>query len=89
MRRAWQHSRLHFIFKNHYSVVRCWTLEGIMDGLVYVLELLIAIVALFALLRLFSISNDLRAIREHICSGRGSADSAASAAKSGSGPQGI
>ena len=60
-----------------------------MDGLVYVLELLIAIVALFALLRLFSISNDVKAIREHICSSRESADSAASAAKSGSGPLGV
>jgi len=29
--------------------------------------LLIGIVALFALLRLFSISNDVKAIREHIC----------------------
>lgn len=38
-----------------------------MDGLVDVLALLIGIVALFALLRLFSISNDVKAIREHIC----------------------
>jgi hypothetical protein len=38
-----------------------------MDGLVDILALLIGIVALFALLRLFSISNDVKAIREHIC----------------------
>jgi uncharacterized protein involved in outer membrane biogenesis len=57
-----------------------------MEELVYVLALLISIVALFALLRLFSISNDLKAIREHICSDK--ADGLASAAKSGTGPQG-
>lgn len=38
-----------------------------MDVLVDLLGLLIGIVALFALLRLFSISNDVKAIREHIC----------------------
>ena len=58
-----------------------------MEELVYVLALLISIVALFALLRLFSISNDLKAIREHICSVRTGADGVASAAKSGTGPQ--
>jgi uncharacterized protein involved in outer membrane biogenesis len=61
-------------------------LEGIMDELVYVLALLISVVALFALLRLFSISNDLKAIREHICSARVDGDGPAWAAKSG--PQG-
>jgi uncharacterized protein involved in outer membrane biogenesis len=59
-----------------------------MEELVYVLALLISVVALFALLRLFSISNDLKAIREHICSGRTDADGLASSAKSGTGPQG-
>lgn len=59
-----------------------------MEGLVYVLALLISIVALFALLRLFSISNDVKAIREHICSGKTDAGGMASAAKSGTGPQG-
>jgi uncharacterized protein involved in outer membrane biogenesis len=58
-----------------------------MEELVYVLALLISVVALFALLRLFSISNDLKAIREHICSGRTDAG-LASSAKSGTGPQG-
>jgi hypothetical protein len=57
-----------------------------MEELVYVLAFLISVVALFALLRLFSISNDLKAIREHICSGK--TDGMASAAKSGTGPQG-
>lgn len=57
-----------------------------MEELVYVLALLISIVALFALLRLFSISNDVKAIREHICSAKTDADSLASAAKSGTGP---
>ncbi|HEY2392839.1 MAG TPA: hypothetical protein VGK22_16810 [Candidatus Angelobacter sp.] len=38
-----------------------------MDGFVDILALLIGVVALFALLRLFSISNDVKAIREHIC----------------------
>jgi len=56
-----------------------------MEELVYILALLISVVALFALLRLFSISNDLKAIREHICSDKADA---ASAAKSGTGPQG-
>lgn len=57
-----------------------------MEELVYVLALLISIVALFALLRLFSISNDVKAIREHICSAKTDADGLASAAKSGAGP---
>jgi hypothetical protein len=39
-----------------------------MDALIDFLGLLIGIVALFALLRLFSISNDVKAIREHVCS---------------------
>ncbi|HEY2362993.1 MAG TPA: hypothetical protein VGK36_17870 [Candidatus Angelobacter sp.] len=60
-----------------------------MEELVYVLALLISVVALFALLRLFSISNDVKAIREHICSVKADADRLASAAKSGSGPLGI
>jgi uncharacterized protein involved in outer membrane biogenesis len=60
-----------------------------MEELVYVLALLISIVALFALLRLFSISNDLKAIREHICGVKENADGLAPAAKSGSGPLGI
>jgi uncharacterized protein involved in outer membrane biogenesis len=55
-----------------------------MEELVYVLAFLISVVALFALLRLFSISNDLKAIREHICSGK----TDGMAAKSGTGPQG-
>jgi uncharacterized protein involved in outer membrane biogenesis len=59
-----------------------------MEELVYVLALLISVVALFALLRLFSISNDLKAIREHICSAKANADALASAANSGTGPQG-
>ena len=57
-----------------------------MEELVYVLALLISIVALFALLRLFSISNDVKAIREHICNAKTDADGLASAAKSGAGP---
>lgn len=59
-----------------------------MEELVYVLALLISVVALFALLRLFSISNDLKAIREHICNVKANADGLASSAKSGIGPQG-
>jgi uncharacterized protein involved in outer membrane biogenesis len=43
-----------------------------MEELVYVLAFLISVVALFALLRLFSISNDLKAIREHLCNQSGS-----------------
>ena len=58
-----------------------------MEELVYVLALLISIVALFALLRLFSISSDVKAIREHICSAKTDADGLASAAKSGTGPR--
>ncbi len=57
-----------------------------MEELVYGLALLISIVALFALLRLFSISNDLKAIREHICNVKADANGLASAAKSGTGP---
>jgi hypothetical protein len=61
---------------------------GGMEELVYVLALLISIVALFALLRLFSISNDLKAIREHLCNAKQSGGDA-SAAKSGSGTLGL
>ena len=56
-----------------------------MEELVYVLALLISIVALFALLRLFSISNDVKAIREHICSAKADSDGFASSTKSGAG----
>jgi len=70
-------------FKSHYSG-KISAFGGGMEELVYVLALLISVVALFALLRLFSISNDLKAIREHICSGK----TDGMAAKSGTGPQG-
>lgn len=59
-----------------------------MEELVYVLAFLISVVALFALLRLFSISNDLKAIREHLCNVKQSG-SDASAAKGGSGTLGL
>jgi hypothetical protein len=59
-----------------------------MEELVYVLAFLISVVALFALLRLFSISNDLKAIREHLCNAKQNAGDA-SAAKSGSGTLGL
>jgi len=70
------------------TLVLSLPLEGEMEELVYVLALLISVVALFALLRLFSISNDLKAIREHICNVKTNSDGLASAAKSGIGPQG-
>lgn len=70
------------------TLVLSLPLEGEMEELVYVLALLISVVALFALLRLFSISNDLKAILEHICNVKTNSDGLASAAKSGIGPQG-
>ena len=64
-----------------------------MELLVYLLAALIGLVALFALLRLFSISNDLKAIREDVRSIRENAGSQstsqASNARAGSGPLGL
>ncbi|HZU33905.1 MAG TPA: hypothetical protein VFB79_22520 [Candidatus Angelobacter sp.] len=60
-----------------------------MDVIIELLGLLIGIIILFALLRLFRISNDLKAIREHICNKENADDNYASAAKIGSGPLGL
>ena len=60
-----------------------------MDVIIELLGLLVGIIILFALLRLFRISNDLKAIREHICKKENTADNYASAAKIGSGPLGL
>jgi hypothetical protein len=57
--------------------------------LIYILGLIISLAVLFAQLRLFRISNDVKAIREHICGVKENADGLASAAKSGNGPLGI
>ena len=69
------------------ALVRFPPLEGGMDVLVDVLAFFISIVILFAMLRLFRISNDVKAIREHICSSK--TDGMASAAKSGMRPLGL